>query len=93
MKKNTASRYTKPVSLYRVVSRPIPLAIAMGMSRNMGIGKNTSTPMKLNRKCAMAMVMALDELELRMAAIKAVTVVPMFAPRINGTALRSVIIF
>lgn len=93
MKKNTARRYTKPVSLYRVVSRPIPLAMAMGMSRNMGIGKNTSTPMKLNRKCAMAMVMALDELEFRMAAMKAVTVVPMFAPRINGTALRSVIIF
>src|SRR6187402_3431498 len=44
-------------------------------------------PMKLNRKCAMAILMA--ALELNEAARKAVMVVPMLAPRINGTADRS----
>lgn len=76
-----------------MVRRPNPFAMAMGMLRKNGMGKKTSTPIKLNRKCAKAIVMALEELAFNVAAIIAVTVVPMLAPSINGTAFRRVIIF
>src|SRR5436190_13650981 len=70
-----------------MVSRPSPLASRIGISRKAGIGKNVSTPTRLNRKWAMAMLMAVFELTI--AARNALMVVPMLAPRINGTALRS----
>ena len=50
------------------------------------MGKNNSIPMKLNKKCAKAILMALGDL--LKAATKAVKVVPIFAPMINGNALR-----
>src|SRR5690606_10684874 len=49
--------------------------------------------MKLNRKCAMAMLTDSVACECDSAAIKAVMVVPIFAPRINGTTFRNETIF
>ena len=45
--------------------------------------------MKLKRKCAIAILIAPVVLTLKKAAINAVMVVPMFAPKMNGAALRN----
>src|SRR5690349_13151176 len=49
--------------------------------------------MKLKRKCAIAMLIAVEALTLSNAAINAVMVVPMLAPKIKGAAFRSDTIF
>ena len=49
--------------------------------------------MRLNKKWAIAILMALDVFEFKVAAIKAVIVVPMLAPKINGAASFNVAIF
>src|SRR5258706_14966518 len=89
--KTVSNRYRSRASRYFNVILPTPLANVMGISRTYGVGKKMSTPMKLNRKWAMAILIA--ALELNMAAMKAVMVVPTLAPRINGAAARSVTTF
>jgi len=56
----------------------------MGIFRIDFIGKNIKTPIMLNNRCAVAMLIAASFLKI--AAIKAVIVVPIFAPKINGNA-------
>ena len=84
MKKNVKKRYEKPTNLYLNVRRPNPFAKRRGKSLTKGIGRKINTPIRLNKKWAMAILIA--AFELNVAAIKAVTVVPMLAPKINGTA-------
>jgi len=52
-----------------------------------------STPIKLNRKWTMAILSPLAVFEFKNAAINAVTVVPILAPRIKGAACLSFTIF
>src|SRR5689334_14870185 len=66
----------------------------MGSFRRTGIGMNSSTPMRLNKKCTMAMLIAAEVFVCRMAAMNAVMVVPTLAPMMNGAAcLRLTILF
>ena len=74
----------KITNLYRCTKEPIFLASINGISLRYGMGKNSNIPMKLKRKCARAILMASGDL--LSAATKAVKVVPMFAPIINGNA-------
>ena len=92
-KKNIVRRYTNPAKRYFNVSFPIQSAKPSGSLRSTGIGKKMSTPIKLNRKWTIAMLSPLAVFEFKNAAINAVTVVPMFAPRIKGAACLSFTIF
>ena len=83
---------TNPAIRYRSVSLPNAMESLIGTSFMAGIGKNNKTPIKLKRKWAMAMLMALL-LEFTIAAMNAVIVVPIFAPIINGAAIRIFTIF
>ena len=47
----------------------------------------------MNKKCAIAILIALEVFEFNVAAINAVTVVPIFAPMINGAACFRLVIF
>lgn len=77
-----------------MASHPNLPASFMGILRKKGIGKNIRTPIRLNRKCAIAILIAPLVLEFSVAAIKAVIVVPTFAPIIKGAACRrSAILF
>src|SRR5688572_5749682 len=51
------------------------------------------TPMKLNKKWTIAMLSPLEVFEFKNAAINAVTVVPILAPRMKGAACLSFTIF
>ena len=87
------SKKTNPARRYFKVSFPKPLAKEIGNFLKTGIGKNSNTPMKLNKKCAMAILMAPDVFEFKETAMKAVMVVPMLAPIINGAACFMPVIF
>ena len=87
------SKYTNPARRYFNVNLPNPFSNEIGNFRKTGMGKNKSTPMKLNRKCAMAMLIAPDVFEFNVTAMKAVIVVPMLAPIIKGAACFRLTIF
>lgn len=74
------------MNLYRNMSLPSAAASFKGIVRKKGVGKKISTPHKLKRKCTKAMVTASCVLAYNITAIKAVIVVPMFAPMMNGAA-------
>ena len=68
------------------------LASSTGIFLKAGTGRKIKTPIPLNRKCAIAILTA-SGLVFREAAIKAVTVVPMLAPMMKGTACLRLVIF
>lgn len=75
--------------LFRAITIPNCLVIFTIVFLSNDDIMNKTAPEKLKRKWAMAILMAVSELKL--AAIKAVKVVPKFAPIINGKALMSLI--
>lgn len=86
IKKKVKRINAKPMSRWRAVVLPKVFAMRTGTCRSAGIGKNRRTPIKLKRKCAIAIPTELV-FELNTAATKAVTVVPKLAPMINTATL------
>jgi len=64
----------------------------MGSFRNTGMGKKKTTPRTLKTKCARAMLIVCSPVVSIITAIKAVMVVPTFAPIMKGAACRKVVI-
>ena len=76
--------YAKPTSLILTVIFPIDFARNTGNLEIYGSKKKTITPVRLNRKCTMAKLIAASDW--KTAASKAVKVVPMLAPIMNWKA-------
>ncbi len=73
------------VILYFEATSPNQLESAVSNSLNTGEERKNNTPKMLKSKWAIAMLVAVCDLN--MTTINAVIVVPMLAPRMNGIAL------
>ena len=75
-----------PAILYLIVKSPSVFARNNGTWRRPGNGRNNNTPNKLKVRCTKAMIRVSLARAYKRTAMNAVTVVPIFAPRMNGAA-------